>query len=239
MMRRVLVVDDDPHFSNVVREYLTGQGFEVVLARDRESALAQLARSRPDVVLLDLMLGEDDGFVLGREIHREAIPFVIVSGRQEAMDRVAGLEMGADDFVTKPFELRELLARIRAVLRRASAPPLDTTVFLDASQAVYFEGWCLDLMAFELTDPGGDVVDLTSAELMLLAAFARHPGRVLTRGQISEEVLHKEWESGDRSVDALVSRLRNKIEPDSENPTFIKTRRGLGYVFALRVSTEP
>lgn len=238
-MRRVLVVDDDPHFCNVVKEYLTGQGFEVVLARDRESALTQLAKTRPDIVLLDLMLGEDDGFALGREIHREAIPFVIVSGRQEAMDRVAGLEMGADDFVTKPFELRELLARIRAVLRRASAPPFGTTVSLDAGQVVYFEGWCLDLMAFELTDPAGDVVDLTSTELMLLAAFARHPGRVLTRGQISEEVLHKEWSGGDRSVDALVSRLRNKIEPDPENATFIKTRRGLGYVFALRVSTEP
>ena len=237
-MRRILVVDDDPQFSNVVKEYLTGEGFEVVLARDHESTLAEVAKARPDVVLLDLMLGEEDGFVLGREIHRQAIPFVIVSARQESTDRVVGLEMGAEDFVTKPFELRELLARIRVVLRRASVPP-STTAALDDSQAVcWFEGWRLDVAQYQLTDPAGDLVDLTSAELMLLAAFARHPGRVLTRDQISAEVLNKEWESDDRSVDMLVSRLRTKIERDP-NRTFIRTRRGVGYVFVLRVSTEP
>ena len=237
-MRRILVVDDDPQFSNVVKEYLTGEGFEVVLARDHESGRAQLAIARPDLVLLDLMLGEDDGFILGREIHRQAIPFVIVSARQEAADRIVALEMGAEDFVTKPFELRELRARIRVVLRRASVTPRSPTASLDDSQALYcFEGWRLDLIAGELTDPAGDRVDLTSAELMLLVAFARRPRRVLTRSQISEEILHKEWKSGDRSVDMLVLRLRNKIERDP-NRTFIKTRRGVGYVFALRVSRE-
>ena len=238
-MRRILVVDDDPQFSSVVKEYLTGEGFEVVLARDHDSARTQLAFARPDLVLLDLMLGEEDGFVLGHEIQREAIPFVIVSARQETTDRVAGLEMGAEDFITKPFELRELLARVRVALRRASAPPPSAPSDLDDSRAVYcFEGWRLDVMAAELTDPAGERADLTGTELMLLVAFARRPRRVLTRGEISEEILNKAWRSGDRSVDMLVQRLRSKLKQDASR-TFINTRRGVGYVLAVKVSREP
>lgn len=236
-MRHILVVDDDPDVGDILSEYLTGEGFDVAVASDAAAARDELAQSRPDVVLLDLMLGDEDGLALGREIHQIAIPFLIVSGRREPVDRVVGLEMGADDFVTKPFDLRELLARIRSVLRRATGPAPERE--LESSQALHFEGWRLDLVAYELTDPGGKDIQLTSTEMALLEAFARHPGRVLTRERISEDVLRKSWIPGDRSVDMLVSRLRSKIEHDADRPHLIKTRRNLGYAFTASVTPRP
>lgn len=235
-MKRILVVDDDPQIVEMLNTYLTGEGFEVQGARDIRAARGALEPACPDLVLLDLMLDQDDGWALGREMHQRGIPFLIVTARQDVVDRIAGLEMGAEDFVSKPFDLRELLARIRVVLRRAHEP---AATQLERSDVLSFQGWRLNAAAFELTDPAGKSVELTSTELMLLQTFARNPGRLLTRNQISTEVLHRDWTAGDRSVDMLVSKLRGKIEPDSRHPTFIKTRRGLGYVFTTTVTTEP
>jgi two-component system OmpR family response regulator len=238
----VLIVDDEPRIRTMLRRYLVEEGFKVSDAADGAGMRAALAREAVDLVLLDLMMPGEDGLSLARHIRqRSEIPIIMLSGKGDLVDRVVGLETGADDYITKPFELREVLARIRTVLRRAatrdasaaSEPSLAANV--NASEVLVFEGWRLDLVRRELRWQTGESVPLTAGEFELLRAFTTNPNRVLNRDQLIDLVKGREWAAYDRGVDTQVMRLRKKIEPDPSNPRFIKTVRGAGYVFAAAV----
>jgi two-component system, OmpR family, response regulator len=238
----VLIVDDEPRIRTMLRRYLVEEGFKVSDAADGAGMRAALAREAIDLVLLDLMMPGEDGLSLARHIRqRSEIPIIMLSGKGDLVDRVVGLETGADDYITKPFELREVLARIRTVLRRAatrdasvaSEPSLAANV--NASEVLVFEGWRLDLVRRELRWQTGESVPLTAGEFELLRAFTTNPNRVLNRDQLIDLVKGREWAAYDRGVDTQVMRLRKKIEPDPGSPSLIKTVRGAGYVFAATV----
>ncbi len=232
----ILVVDDDPRIRTMLRRYLTEERFRVTEAADGAAMRAVLDAARVDLVLLDLMMPGEDGLTLARQVRqRSDIPIIMLTGKGDLIDRVAGLEAGADDYIAKPFHLREVLARIRTVLRRGrgSTEPAAAT---EARETLVFQGWCLDLVRRELRRPSGELVALTTGEFELLREFAAHPNRVLARDQLMTLVKGQEWAVYDRAVDAQVVRLRRKIETDPANPTLIKTVRGAGYVFATPVS---
>jgi two-component system, OmpR family, response regulator len=236
----ILVVDDEPRIRTMLRRYLVEEGFKVSDAADGVSMRAALEGGAVDLVLLDLMLPGEDGLSLARSIRqRSEIPVIMLTGKGDLIDRVVGLEAGADDYITKPFELREVLARIRTVLRRAGprpATPAAKPAGEGAAEILVFQGWRLDLVRRELTAPAGVPVSLTAGEFDLLRVFAQHPNRVLTRAQLIELVKGREWAAYDRAIDTQVGRLRKKLEPDPGNPTLIKTVRGGGYVFAAAVT---
>jgi DNA-binding response OmpR family regulator len=226
----ILIVDDDPAIRELLRDCLEPEGFRVSEAADSAGMNEALDGGGVDLVTLDLMLGGENGLALASVIRaRHSVPIVMITGKGDMIDRVVGLELGADDYIAKPFHPRELVARIRAVLRRvrpvAQAAP-------QASERFAFNGLTLDAGRRELTDDSGAHVVLTTAEFNILELFARHPRRVLSRDMIMDLLKGNEWTPYDRSIDALVSRLRRKIEPDPDNPTLVKTVRGVGYVFA-------
>jgi two-component system OmpR family response regulator len=239
----VLVVDDEPRVRTMLRRYLSGEGMTVSDAGDGAGMRDTLEHETIDLVLLDLAMPGEDGLSLARYIRqRSEIPIIMLTGKGDLIDRVVGLEAGADDYITKPFELREVLARIRTVMRRAaprapassepgSAPAADAA----ADEVLVFEGWRLDLLKRELQRPTGDLVPLTAGEFELLRVFARHPNRVLSRDRLSDLVKGREWAAYDRAIDTQVGRLRKKIEPNPGEPLLIKTVRGGGYVFAASV----
>jgi DNA-binding response OmpR family regulator len=240
---QVLVVDDEARIRTMLRRYLTDEGFKVAEADGGPAARAALDHGAFDVILLDLMMPGEDGISLARFIRqRVATPIIMLTGKGDVIDRVAGLEAGADDYVTKPFHLREILARIRTVMRRGAprdeAAPTATTSPLAAAERpgadgqLNFQNWRLDLMKRELYDPRGARIPLTTGEFELLSVFARHPNRVLNRDQLMELSKGREWAAYDRAIDTQVGRLRKKIEVDPNNPTLIKTVRGAGYIFA-------
>jgi DNA-binding response OmpR family regulator len=231
---RILIVDDDPRLCRSLRHYFRAEGYRADIATSAADMHHALAAELPDLVVLDLMLPDEDGFALAQELRmRYDLPIVILSGRQDTIDKVVALELGADDYVTKPFEQRELLARVRSVLRRAASGARGQ-VKRDASIAS-FAGWRLDLEAYELTDPNGRNVALTHHELELLAAFVRNGSRVLTRDAILELVAGRDWSPEDRSADVLVGKLRRKLATDPDQPSLIKTVRGVGYKLAATV----
>jgi DNA-binding response OmpR family regulator len=236
----ILVVDDDPRIRSMLRRYLTGEGFKVSDAGDGNAMRKVLAGATIDLVLLDLMLPGEDGLSLARAIRQHSeVPVIMLTGKGDLIDRVVGLEAGADDYITKPFELREVLARIRTVLRRArpsSAALPSSAATGTAGEILQFQGWRLDLVRRELTPPAGALVALTAGEFDLLCAFAQHPNRVLSRTQLIELVKGREWAAYDRAIDTQVGRLRKKLESDPAHPKLIKTVRGGGYVFAAAVT---
>lgn len=239
----VLVVDDEPRIRAMLRRYLAGEGFQVSEAADGAEMRAALDREAIDLVLLDLVMPGEDGLSLARYIRQHSgIPIIILTGKGDLIDRVAGLEAGADDYVTKPFELREVLARIRTIMRRAGpragGPPPAAAAGAKASEALAFEGWRLDLLRRELRRETGELVPLTTGEFDLLCVFLRHPNRVLSRDQLMDLVKGREWAAYERGVDTQVMRLRKKIERDPGNPSLIKTVRGAGYVFAAAVTAS-
>jgi DNA-binding response OmpR family regulator len=242
------VVDDEPDIRNLLRPYLEAQGFRVTALGSGEALLDLMARDAPALVLLDLGLPGEDGLAIARRIREHwRCGLVIVTGRGDAVDKVVGLEVGADDYVTKPFDLRELLARVRAVLRR-----LDATAPSEAMPAPaagsgrgsvvppvwHFAGFALDTGARRLLDPSGTEVDITAGEFELLCAFARHPGRVLSRDFLLEHTRGREAGPFDRTIDVQVGRLRKKIEADSERPQIIKSVRGAGYILVPPVTSR-
>ena len=231
---RVLVVDDDPTMRRMVVEYLGQHSVDAIPASGREEMDDRLAADDPSLVILDLRLGREDGLDLLREIRaRSDVPVIITTGhRRDEVDRVVGLELGADDYVTKPFSPRELLARIRAVLRRREAGREPRRE--GGQDRVGVGGWRLDKRARRLTDPGGADVRLTKGEYALLAAFVAAPGRPLTREQLLQATRVHE-DVFDRSIDVQILRLRRKLEADPAAPGIVKTERGVGYVFALPV----
>jgi two-component system, OmpR family, response regulator len=239
----VLVVDDELCIRTMLRRYFVEEGFKVSDAGDGADMRAVLEREAIDLVLLDLMMPGEDGLSLTRYIRqRSEIPIIMLTGKGDLIDRVAGLETGADDYITKPFELREILARIRTVMRRAglrTAPATSVSGSAsgeNASEVLVFEGWRLDLLRRELRRLNGELVPLTAGEFELLCVFVRHPNRVLNRDQVIDLVKGREWAAYDRGVDTQVMRLRKKVETDPSNPSLIKTVRGAGYVFAAAVT---
>ena len=229
---RLLLVDDEPTLRQPLADYLAKQGFAVRQAEDAAKARSALVEETPDLVLLDIMMPGEDGLSLCRHLtEAKNIPVILLTARGEATDRIVGLEIGADDYVVKPFEPRELVARIRSVLRRAARPAA-----APEEDAPYeFEGWRLDPLKRRLSDPEGTVVPLSSAEFRLLVAFLNHPRQVLDRDRLLDMVQGREAHLFDRAVDNQVSRLRRKIEADSRDPRLIQTVWGGGYRLAADV----
>jgi len=237
----VLVVDDDRRIRTMLRRYLVEEGFRVSEAADGGAMRTVLDDERVDLLLLDLMMPGEDGLSLARQVRqRSDIPIIMLTGKGDLIDRVAGLEAGADDYIAKPFHLREVLARIRTVLRRGRTSAAPTAApeesQADTQETLLFQGWRLDLLRRELRRPNGELVPLTTGEFELLRVFAAHPNRVLARDRLMTLVKGQEWAAYDRAVDAQIVRLRRKIEADSANPALIKTVRGAGYVFATAVT---
>jgi two-component system phosphate regulon response regulator OmpR len=226
---RVLVVDDDPALRNLLSDYLTDVGFSVDLAADGEQMRRALAQAKPDVIVLDLMLPGMDGLAITREVRASSnVPILMLSARGEEIDRIVGLEVGADDYLAKPFNPRELLARLRALLRRTqAASPVQATVGPE------FGPFRLDLAALRLMKDREDV-GLSTAEFDLLRVFVERPNRVLSRDVLLDLLKGLERDPFDRTVDIRVARLRRKIEQDPANPAFIRTVRGEGYLFNPR-----
>lgn len=233
----ILVIDDDPDICDLIVEYLGNNDMRVSTGKSGREMFAVFDREAIDLVLLDLKLSGEDGMQLARALReRAAVPIVLLTGRNEEADRVMGLELGADDYVTKPFSLRELLARVRAVLRRyqvqATLPERD-----NARRAFRFSGWELNLRTRRLTSPSGELVELSNGEFSLLSAFCRAPQCVLSREQLLSMSRLHEAEVYDRTIDVQIRRLRLKIEADSAHPVLILTERGAGYRLASEVET--
>jgi len=233
---RLLLVDDEAALREPLAEYLSRQGFAVSQAATAAEARSRLRDEPPDLVLLDIMMPGEDGLSLCRHIvETRQLPTIFLTARGEATDRIVGLEIGADDYVVKPFEPRELVARIRSVLRRAARGPGER----GDEEVFSFEGWTLDPLKRRLTDPEGALVAISSAEFRLLMAFLEHPRQVLDRDRLLEMVQGREAHLFDRAVDNQVSRLRRKIESDSRNPQLIQTVWGGGYMLAAEVRRTP
>ena len=231
----VLAVDDDPSVRQMIVDYLGDNEMRVTAVASGQEIAAVMARETIDLLVLDLRLPGEDGMQIARRLREESgVPIIMLTGRKDEADRVMGLELGADDYLTKPFSPRELLARIRALLRRARA---QETVAdgLQRIRAYRFAGWELNVRLRRLMTLSGDIVVLTNTEFNLLAAFLAAPSRVLSRDQLlGRSRLHND-EVYDRSIDVQVGRLRKKIQPDDAQPPLIKTERGAGYVFAAAV----
>ncbi len=231
----IAVLDDEVDITQLLAGYLTSQGFRATQLHSGAALMALMSSDPPALVLLDLGLPGEDGFAIARQLrehHRCGL--VIVSGRGESIDKVVGLEVGADDYVTKPFDLRELLARIKAVLRR-SAPAEPAAPAPARRDLLRFADWSLDTAARRLLDAEGREVALTTGEFDLLWAFAKNPGRVLSRDQLLASTRGREAGPFDRTIDVQVGRLRKKIEADPEDPQIIKSVRGAGYLFVPAV----
>jgi two-component system, OmpR family, response regulator len=235
----ILIVDDDAEICFLVRQFLEPHGFRVTAAADGNSMRAALVKEPADLAILDLMLPGDDGLTLCRELRATTrIPIIFLTALNSEADRVVGLEMGADDYLSKPFSTRELLARIRAVLRRAASPPNEATEEtrnVVKGSRLRFSGWTLDASRRQLTAPDGVLVELSGGEYELLVAFLERPQIVLNRDQLLDITRGRFAGPFDRSIDMQVGRLRRKIEADPKNPMLIKTVRGGGYVLASQV----
>jgi DNA-binding response OmpR family regulator len=235
----ILVVDDQQEICDLVREYLTDEGFHVSTARDGAGLREEMERGRVDLVILDLMLGGEDGLQIARELRNQSeIGIIMLTGRGETVDRIIGLEMGADDYLPKPFHLRELLARVRSVLRRAAARAGEKASSAAPRSRVRFAEWSLDLASRVLTSPAGEEIRLTTGEFELLAALVNHANQVLSRDRLLDLSRHREAGPFDRTIDVQVGRLRRKLEDDPKNPGMIKTVRGGGYIFTPPVEFE-
>ncbi len=227
---RVLVVDDDPAITAMLAEYLSGHGYEVAKAANGATMRAALERAVPDVVLLDVGLPGEDGLTLARYLReRYTLGIIMVTGAGDVVDRVAGLEVGADDYIAKPFDPRELRARLKSVLRRLQ--PAETKTAAKGPQRIPVGRCQLDLRSRQLSDAQGREVPLTAMEFDLLKAFVDHPNQVLTRDRLLTLTRNRQWEPFDRSIDIRITRLRRKVEADPDHPRVIKTVRGAGYLF--------
>ncbi len=236
--QHLAVLDDEADITQLLASYLQSQGFRVSQLHSGRSLLELMAGDPPALVLLDLGLPGEDGFSIARQLREHwHCGLVIVTGRGDSIDKVVGLEVGADDYVTKPFDLRELLARIKAVLRRITpAEPLAVATATPPRSKLCFAGWELDTAARRLTGPQAQDVALTSGEFDLLCAFAQHPGRVLSRDFLLESTRGREAAPFDRTIDVQVGRLRKKLEADAEDPQIIKSVRGAGYILVPPVT---
>ena len=237
---RALIVDDDKEICALLCSYLADFGIEARGVHDGAAMRRALAEQTPDVIILDLMLPGEDGLTLCRQLRSSGtIPIIMLTARGEPADRVVGLELGADDYVVKPFDPRELVARIHTVLRRTRGDGNQSVGNIGnagESERVSFEGWMLDVGTRQLTTPGQVVVPLSNAEFRLLWTFIERPRRVLNRDQLMNAARGSASTAYDRSIDLLVSRLRQKLDDDPRDPKLLKTVRGEGYLFDARIS---
>jgi two-component system OmpR family response regulator len=233
----ILVVDDQREICDLVQDYLSEEGYRVSIANDGAAMRRVMAQSAVDLVILDLMLPGEDGLTLARALRDVSdVGIIILTGRGDTVDRIIGLEMGADDYLPKPFHPRELLARVRSVLRRVSSRTAENA--LAARSRARFAGWNLDLASRELRSPSGKEVRLTTGEFDLLAAFVNNANQVLTRDRLLDLARNREAGPFDRTIDVQVGRLRRKLESDPQKPTLIKTVRGSGYIFTPSIEAE-
>lgn len=233
----VLAVDDDPSIRGLLADYLGANDIRVTAVATGKELAAVMARETVDLVVLDVRLHGEDGMQIARRLREDSqIPILMLTGKAEEADRVMGLELGADDYLTKPFSTRELLARIRALLRRAQAQATVADAVAKV-RAYRFDGWELNVGLRRLKDPSGRTIELTNGEFSLLAAFLCAPQRTLSRDQLLDYSRLHNAEVYDRSIDVQILRLRRKIEPDPSHPRFIVTQRGSGYVFDAVVET--
>jgi len=231
MGNRILVVDDDPDLRTLLSDYLGGQGYEVTAVADGAAMHAEFGGAAFDLVILDLMLPGEDGLVLCRSLRAQSkVPILMLTARGDELDRIIGLEMGADDYLPKPFHPRELLARIRSILRRVQDRGGEV-----AARALRFAGWTLDVGARHLQGADGVVTPLSTGEFRLLHALAENANRVLSRDRLTDVLAGREAGPFDRTIDVMVSRLRKRLGDDAREPTLIKTVRNEGYVLAAKV----
>ena len=235
-MEHILVLDDDREICQLVSSYLEKNGFCVKSVTDGKKFASTLENWHVDLVILDLLLPDDDGLVICRNLRaKSAMPVLILSAKGEEMDRIIGLEMGADDYLPKPFNPRELLARVKSILRRSRQAK--HVEMVDPEMAYRFAGWILDSLSRQIISPDGEVTTLSGAEHALLNIFIRHPNRVLSRENLLQlsHIPGKQTEAYDRSIDMQVSRLRRRLMDDSKKPALIKTIRSAGYIFCATV----
>jgi two-component system OmpR family response regulator len=233
-MYSILLVDDDLQIRQLLRDYLSEFGMTVVSVADGESMMAAMKNGSFDLVILDLMLPGENGLSLCRSLRAKSdIPVLMLTARGETMDRVVGLEVGADDYVVKPFEPRELVARIQTILRRTHGGREKPE---EKEEGASFMGWRLNYTLRQLVSPDELVIPLSNAEFRLLKVFVEHPGRILTRDYLLDQARGRNMDLFDRSIDLLVSRLRQKLGDDSRAPGLIKTVRGEGYLFDAKVT---
>src|SRR5246127_1586764 len=226
----ILIVDDQKEICDMGQDYLSSEGYRVSTAHDGAGMRRVMAQDAVDLVILDLMLPGEDGLTLARSLREEStVGIIILTGRGETVDRIIGLEMGADDYLPKPFHLRELLARVKSVLRRVQTRAGESAQ--TGRSRVRFSGWNLDLSSRELMSPSGEEVRLTTGEFDLLAAFVNNANQVLTRDRLLDLARNREAGPFDRTIDVQVGRLRRKLEDDPQRPMMIKTVRGTGYIF--------
>lgn len=231
----ILVVEDDPVTRSLIVEYFEKDGFHIRECPDGNSMQKLLSRKPFDLILLDVNLPDTDGLSLTRELRRQSdMGIIIVTNRRDEVDRIVGMELGADDYITKPFNFRELLARANSVLRRVKSNP----VHHDLSAVVEFEGWRFDLSRRCLMSPESEEIHLTTGEFEILTTLIKHAGRVVNRDSLLSCVSQRDWDPTVRSVDILIGRLRKKLNDDPRKPRFIITVRGLGYAFAAK-SEQP
>lgn len=234
---KILVVDDDRDIRSLLADYLELNGYATLTAADGSAMWAALNQHKFDLIVLDLNMPGDDGLTLCRNLRaKSSMPVIMLTARSEPLDRIIGLEMGADDYLPKPFEPRELLARIRSVLRRSNPSQRDAST--SAVQKIKFAGWTLDVTARHLISPDEMVVALSGAEFRLLNIFLEQPNQVLNRDQLLNIMHGRDADPFDRSIDIQISRLRQKLREDARTPQIIKTVRNGGYVLAVSVSAE-
>lgn len=236
----ILVVDDDSGIRTGVVDYLRKNGLRASAAKDGRDMFAQLETATFDLIVLDIMMPGDDGLVLCRNLRGgkyRALPILLLTARDDETDRIIGLEMGADDYLVKPFSPRELLARIKAVIRRTRMLPPNLQI-TEMAESLCFGSWCLDLAARHLVDEQGTIVPLSGAEFRLLRVFLDHPQRVLSRDQLLNLTQGRDAELFDRSIDLLVSRVRTRLGDNAREQTYIKTVRNEGYVFSATVTLQ-
>lgn len=227
---RLLIVDDDPRIRQMVTRYFEDEGFVVHGAADGTGMRKALSDHSIDLILLDLVLPQsEDGLALAREVRATSdVPIVMLTGRDDVLDRIIGLEVGADDYIPKPFHLREVLARVRSILRRRK--PVEVSQ-VDLGQILEFDGWRLEMNRRRLLNPDQQEVELTTGEFDMLAVMIRNAGRVLTREMLMDQTRGRQFDAYDRAIDAQIARLRKKIEPNPAHPIFIRSVRGVGYIF--------
>ncbi|WP_028671174.1 response regulator [Saccharospirillum impatiens] len=236
--KRILVVDDDEDIRDLLKEYLEKNGFSVISAADGQAMRQIWPAQRLDLIVLDIMMPGDDGFTLCKEIRaRSRVPIIMLTAGSDETDRIIGLELGADDYVGKPFNPRELLARIKAVLRRYEEGA-EHRSGLDGQQRLRFGNWSLDVTNRELTSPEGDVQSLNGADYNLLQLFLSRPGEVLSRDDLSLHLRGRDASPFDRSIDVQISRLRGRLNDDGKSPQVIKTVRGAGYILTVPVVVD-
>lgn len=237
-MRHILIVDDDREIRELLTQYLERNDFHATAVADGAAMRSALKKSHYDLLVLDLMLPGEDGLTLCRDLRAHStLPVIMLTARGDETDRIVGLEMGADDYLPKPFNPRELLARIKSVLRRSqSLPPAEAQ---ERNQRYLFSGWTLDTTTRQLTSPQGILTPLSSSEYTLLLVFVSYPNHVLSREQLLDKTKGRNALPFDRSIDVQVGRLRRRLHDNAEEPVLIKTVRGKGYVFASKVESLP